>query len=85
VQVTIKPHIAWDGRTMQAKTILLIVLSELKFRTLSRPEICEEVFTIKLEGSFSFHHYLLWNLHEVPRDEYRYTFSTSLGNSGFKQ
>ncbi len=54
------------------------------------PEIVlkEVIRVLKPEGIFFFTVPFLWNLHEVPHDEYRYTpFSLErhLRNSGFKE
>jgi len=51
--------------------------------------VLKEVFKVlKPEGIFFFTVPFLWNLHEVPNDEYRYTpFSLErhLKNAGFKE
>ncbi|MBN8575259.1 MAG: methyltransferase domain-containing protein [Candidatus Kapabacteria bacterium] len=86
---TIKPDYTWDGKTMPFinesfdSCIAIEVLEHCP-----EPEVfLKEVNRVLKPGStFFFTVPFLWNLHEVPHDEYRYTpFSLKrhLMNSGF--
>ncbi|MNQ64623.1 hypothetical protein D3C85_790540 [compost metagenome] len=87
---TIKPDFTWNGITMPFENNSF----ECAFGTevlehCPEPEIVlkEVVRVLKPEGTFFFTVPFLWNLHEVPYDEYRYTpFSLErhLKNAGFK-
>lgn len=87
----IKPDFTWDGKVMPFEDLSF----ECAFGTevlehCPEPEIVlKEVYRIlKPEGVFFFTVPFLWNLHEVPHDEYRYTpFSLKrhLEKSGFKE
>lgn len=86
----IKPDFTWDGISMPFENNSF----ECAFGTevlehCPNPEIIlkETYRVLKLDGIFFFTVPFLWNLHEVPHDEYRYTpFSLKrhLENSGFK-
>lgn len=86
----VKPDFTWDGKTMPFKNDSF----ESAFGTevlehCPEPEIVlKEVYRVlKKDGIFFFTVPFLWNLHEIPHDEYRYTpFSLQrhLENSGFK-
>ncbi len=86
----IKPDYTWNGRVMPFEDNSF----ECAFGTevlehCPEPEIVlREVFRVlKQDGVFFFTVPFLWNLHEVPHDEYRYTpFSLKrhLENSGFR-
>ena len=87
----IVPDFTWDGIT--------IPFSESSFDTTSAIEVLEhcpepkvilkEIYRVmKTGGCFFFTVPFLWNLHEVPHDEYRYTpFSLKrlLSECGFKE
>lgn len=87
----VQPDLRWDGRT--------IPLSGGSYETAMATEVLEhcpepeivlkEIHRIlKPGGIFFFTVPFLWNLHEVPHDEYRYTpFSLErhLKNSGFAE
>jgi SAM-dependent methyltransferase len=85
----IKPDFTWNGKTMPFENNTF----ECAFGTevlehCPEPEIVlkEVIRVLKPEGIFFFTVPFLWNLHEVPYDEYRYTpFSLErhLKNSGF--
>jgi len=87
----IKPDFTWNGKTMPFENNTF----ECAFGTevlehCPGPEIVlkEVIRVLKPEGFFFFTVPFLWNLHEVPHDEYRYTpFSLErhLRNSGFKE
>jgi SAM-dependent methyltransferase len=87
----INPDFTWDGEIMPFENNTF----ECAFGTevlehCPEPEIVlKEVFRVlKPEGVFFFTVPFLWNLHETPHDEYRYTpFSLArhLKNSGFKE
>ncbi len=86
---SVKPDYFWDGKKMP--------FNENSFNTVMATEVLEhcpdpeivlkEVYRVLgKEGVFFFTVPFLWNLHEVPNDEYRYTpFSLErhLKNSGF--
>jgi SAM-dependent methyltransferase len=85
----IKPDYRWDGITMP--------FTDEQFETIIATEVLEhcheprivvkEVYRVlKPEGVFFFTVPFLWNLHEVPYDEYRYTpfaMEKILKTSGF--
>ncbi|MFN7044602.1 MAG: class I SAM-dependent methyltransferase [Flavobacterium sp.] len=87
---SVRPDYTWNGVTMPFENESF----ECAFGTevlehCPEPEIVlKEVFRVlKDDGVFFFTVPFLWNLHEVPHDEYRYTpFSLErhLKNSGFK-
>lgn len=88
--LTVKPDFTWDGVSMPFKDSSFDsafgteVLEHCPY-----PEtVLKEVYRVlKQEGVFFFTVPFLWNLHEVPHDEYRYTpFSLQrhLENVGFK-
>ena len=86
---SIKPDFIWNGKVMpfENNTFDCAFGTEV-LEHCPEPEIVlKEVFrTLKPEGVFFFTVPFLWNLHEVPYDEYRYTpFSIErhLRNSGF--
>ena len=87
----IKPDFTWNGKVMpfENNTFDCAFGTEV-LEHCSEPEIVlKEVYrTLKPEGIFFFTVPFLWNLHEVPHDEYRYTpFSLErhLRNSGFSE
>ncbi|RVT75873.1 SAM-dependent methyltransferase [Flavobacterium sufflavum] len=87
----IKPDFAWDGQIMPFEDNCF----ECAFGTevlehCPDPKVTlKEVFRVlKPKGVFFFTVPFLWNLHEVPHDEYRYTpFSLKrhLEDSGFRE
>lgn len=85
----IKPDYTWDGRVMPfADAAFDCVLATEVMEHCPEPEVFlrEVIRVLKPGGTFFFTVPFLWNLHEVPHDEYRYTpFSLQrhLGNSGF--
>lgn len=88
---SIKPDFTWNGQIMPFEDNCF----ECAFGTevlehCPNPEVTlKEVFRVlKPNGVFFFTVPFLWNLHEVPHDEYRYTpFSLKrhLENSGFRE
>lgn len=86
---SVKPDYTWDGVTMPFDNDSF----ECAFGTevlehCPKPEIIlKEVFRVlKPNGVFFFTVPFLWNLHEVPNDEYRYTpfaLKRYLENAGF--
>lgn len=72
----VRPDVTWDGKLMP--------LQDAEFETVFATEVLEhcpdpedflnEVYRVlKPQGIFFFTVPFLWNLHEVPNDEYRYT------------
>lgn len=88
---TIKPDFTWDGKIMPFENNSFdCAFGTEVLEHCPEPEIVlKEVFRVlKPEGVFFFTVPFLWNLHEVPHDEYRYTpFSLArhLENSGFSK
>ena len=86
----IKPDFNWDGKTMPFENSSFdCAFGTEVLEHCPEPEIVlKEVFrVIKPEGVFFFTVPFLWNLHETPHDEYRYTpysLERHLKNSGFK-
>lgn len=85
----IRPDVTWDGRTMpfEEASFTCAFATEV-LEHCPEPEIVlKEVYRVlKPGGVFFFTVPFLWNLHEVPHDEYRYTpFSLErhFKNSGF--
>jgi ubiquinone/menaquinone biosynthesis C-methylase UbiE len=86
----VQPDVTWDGKNMPFEDAFF----ECAFGTevlehCPDPElVLKEVHRVlKPDGIFFFTVPFLWNLHEVPHDEYRYTpFSLQrhLSNSGFQ-
>ncbi len=85
----IKPDVTWDGVSMPfADSRFNCAFATEVLEHCPNPEVVmKEVFRVlKNEGVFFFTVPFLWNLHETPHDEYRYTpFSLKrhLENSGF--
>lgn len=88
---TIKPDYTWDGRVMPfGDNFFNCAFGTEVLEHCPNPEVVlKEVWRVlKYDGVFFFTVPFLWNLHEVPHDEYRYTpFSLErhLRNSGFKE
>ncbi|WP_456314096.1 class I SAM-dependent methyltransferase [Pseudomonas shirazensis] len=86
----VKPDFTWDGIEMPFEnTSFDCAFATEVLEHCPEPEIVlKEVYRVlKPDGLFFFTVPFLWNLHEVPHDEYRYTpFSLErhLENSGFK-
>jgi SAM-dependent methyltransferase len=86
----IHPDYTWDGKTMPfADNFFDCALGTEVLEHCPEPEIVlkETCRVLKPGGVFFFTVPFLWNLHEAPQDEYRYTpFSLErhLKNSGFK-
>lgn len=86
----VKPDFTWDGSVMPFEQPLFeCALATEVLEHCPEPEVfLKEVNRVlKPEGIFIFTVPFLWNLHEVPHDEYRYTpFSLKrhLENSGFR-
>jgi SAM-dependent methyltransferase len=85
----VKPDYTWDGVIMpfQDNSFESAFGTEVLEHCPEPSVILNEVFRVlKKEGVFFFTVPFLWNLHEVPHDEYRYTpFSLErhLKNAGF--
>lgn len=84
-----KPDLVWDGQTIPLEdcSVNCAIATEV-FEHCREPEIVmKEIWRVlKPEGILFFTVPFLWNLHDVPYDEYRYTpFSLKrhLSNSGF--
>lgn len=86
----IHPDFTWDGKKMPFKNDSFdCAFGTEVLEHCPDPEVVlKEVYRVlKCDGIFFFTVPFLWNLHEVPHDEYRYTpFSLKrhLENSGFK-
>ena len=86
----IKPDYTWDGVKMpfEDNSFESTIGTEVLEHCPNPEIILKEVYRVlKPGGVFIFTVPFLWNLHEVPNDEYRYTpFSLErhLKNSGFK-
>ena len=86
---TIKPDIFWDGKNIPlGESHVDCVIATEVFEHCDNPEIVlrEIIRVLKPGGVLFFTVPFLWNLHEIPHDEYRYTpFSLErhLRNSGF--
>jgi SAM-dependent methyltransferase len=87
----VRPHYTWDGVTMPFKEGLFdSAMATEVLEHCPEPEITlrETLRVLKPGGILFFTVPFLWNLHEVPHDEYRYTpFSLErhLLNAGFTQ
>lgn len=87
---TIKPDVTWDGITMpfDKNSFDCAFGTEVLEHCPNPTGVLKETFRVlKPGGVFFFTVPFLWNLHEVPNDEYRYTpFSLErhLSESGFK-
>ncbi|MEQ9424511.1 MAG: class I SAM-dependent methyltransferase [Cyclobacteriaceae bacterium] len=86
----IKPDLLWDGKKIpsDSNSFDTIMVTEV-LEHCPVPEIvideCHRV--LKLEGVFFFTVPFIWNLHEIPHDEFRYTpfaLKRLLSNAGFK-
>lgn len=86
---SIKPDYTWDGISMpfENKSFDCAFGTEVLEHCPDPEIVLKEVYRVlKPNGTFFFTVPFLWNLHEVPYDEYRYTpFSLErhLKNSGF--
>lgn len=86
----VKPDFTWNGRTMPFENDSFnCAFGTEVLEHCPEPEIVlkEVKRVLKPDGIFFFTVPFLWNLHEVPHDEYRFTpFSLErhLRNSGFK-
>jgi SAM-dependent methyltransferase len=86
----VRPDKIWDGKVMpfESNTFNCAFGTEVLEHCPEPEVVLKEVHRVlKKEGVFFFTVPFLWNLHEVPHDEYRYTpFSLQrhLENSGFK-
>ena len=86
----IKPDYTWDGIRMpfENNTFESAIGTEVLEHCPNPEIILKEIYRVlKPGGVFLFTVPFLWNLHEVPHDEYRYTpFSLErhLKNSGFR-
>lgn len=86
----IKPDYTWDGIKMpfENNTFETAIGTEVLEHCPNPEIILKEIYRVlKPGGVFLFTVPFLWNLHEVPHDEYRYTpFSLErhLKNSGFR-
>jgi SAM-dependent methyltransferase len=88
---SIQPDFTWDGKRMSFENESFdCAFGTEVLEHCPKPEIVlKEVYRIlKPGGIFFFTVPFLWNLHEVPQDEYRYTpfaLERHLKNSGFKE
>lgn len=86
----LKPDYTWDGKKMPFEDDSFdCAFGTEVLEHCPEPEIVlkEVLRVLKPDGVFFFTVPFLWNLHEVPHDEYRYTpFSLQrhLNNAGFK-
>lgn len=87
----IKPDFTWDGITMpfEDESYESIMATEVLEHCPDPRIILNEVYRVlKPQGVFFFTTPFLWNLHEVPHDEYRFTpFSLRrhLESAGFRR
>lgn len=86
----IKPELTWNGAKipLKDKSIDCVMATEL-LEHLANPELVltEVLRVLKPDGKFFATVPFIWNLHEIPYDEYRYTpFSLErlLSNAGFQ-
>src|SRR5690606_18695326 len=85
----IKPDFTWDGKKMpfEDDSFDTAMATEVLEHCPEPEVVLKEIYRVlKPGGIFFFTVPFLWNLHEVPHDEYRYTpFSLQrhLKNSGF--
>jgi glycosyltransferase involved in cell wall biosynthesis/SAM-dependent methyltransferase len=85
----IKPDFTWDGNTMpfEANCFDSCMATEVLEHCHDPEKFLLEVYRVlKPEGNLFFTTPFLWNLHEVPHDEYRYTpysLERHLKNAGF--
>jgi SAM-dependent methyltransferase len=88
---SIKPDFLWDGITMpfESNSFDCCIATEVLEHCPEPKLFLSEVQrVIKNDGTFFFTVPFLWNLHEVPHDEFRYTpFSLTrmLEESGFRE
>lgn len=71
-----KPDVVWDGKTipLEESTIDCVIATEVFEHCPDLNGILQEVYRVlKPEGFIFFTVPFLWNLHDVPHDEYRYT------------
>lgn len=86
----IQPDFTWNGKVMpfESNSFDCAFGTEVLEHCPNPEVVLKEVYRVlKQDGIFFFTVPFLWNLHEVPHDEYRYTpFSLRrhLENSGFK-
>lgn len=86
----VQPDVTWDGKIMPftSDSFNCAIGTEVLEHCPEPDVILKEVYRVlKTNGVFFFTVPFLWNLHEVPHDEYRYTpFSLKrhLENAGFK-
>lgn len=72
----VKPDYYWDGNKMPFETATYdtIIATEVLEHAPQPEVILNEIFRIlRSDGIFFFTTPFLWNLHEVPHDEYRFT------------
>jgi SAM-dependent methyltransferase len=87
----VQPDFVWDGKIMpfENESFECAFGTEVLEHCPEPETVLKEVYRVlKANGVFFFTVPFLWNLHEVPHDEYRYTpFSLArhLKNSGFKE
>ncbi len=85
----VKPDILWDGVNMPLNDseVDCVLATEVFEHCYNLELILKEIIRVLKPGGVLFFTVpFLWNLHEIPHDEYRYTrFSLEqhLGNSGF--
>tara|TARA_Y100000815_G_C13180479_1_gene439117 strand:- start:97 stop:804 length:708 start_codon:yes stop_codon:yes gene_type:complete len=86
---SIKPDLYWDGVTIpvQTATYDCAIATEVLEHCNNPDQFMEETYRVlKEEGYFFFTVPFIWNLHEVPHDEYRYTpfaLERIMRNAGF--
>lgn len=90
-EAAIKPDFIWNGKTMPFDDSSFdCAFGTEVLEHCPEPEIVlkEVLRVLKPNGIFFFTVPFLWNLHEVPHDEYRYTpfsFERHLRNTGFSE
>ncbi|AVR43845.1 class I SAM-dependent methyltransferase [Christiangramia fulva] len=88
--IDIKPDYTWDGQSIpfEADSFDTVMATEVLEHCPDPELVLKEIYRVlKPGGVFFFTVPFLWNLHEVPHDEYRFTpfaLERILKNAGFR-